>query len=88
MLETRVVEALALLLDHPNLEVLYAVAGTLVNLASEPLYREALAEAGACSGLVELLGRCTSALVSPQVEQPLQPGEGDPLALSLISFST
>jgi len=66
MLETRVVEALTLLLDHPNLEVLYAVAGSLVNLTTDPRYRDALVAANGCRGLLDVLERCVAALYAAE----------------------
>ncbi|KAG2484488.1 hypothetical protein HYH03_016720 [Edaphochlamys debaryana] len=53
----RIVEALVLLLDHPNSEVLYSVCGTLINFTMDPGRKAALGSLGGASRLVEVLGR-------------------------------
>ena len=51
MHECRVVEALLLLLDHSNSEVLYSVCGTLINLTVDSERKEVLVgECGAGGG--------------------------------------
>jgi len=48
-------EALCLLLGHSNRDVVFSVAGALVNLGADPEGARVLAEYGAFSGLVEAL---------------------------------
>eukprot|EP00198_Chlamydomonas_reinhardtii_P013474 XP_001702811.1 predicted protein [Chlamydomonas reinhardtii] len=57
MQATRVVEALVLLLDHSNAEVLYSVCGTLINFTMDGSRRDVLGGLGGVSRLVEVLGR-------------------------------
>ncbi|KXZ44037.1 hypothetical protein GPECTOR_75g761 [Gonium pectorale] len=57
MQATRIVDALVLLLDHSNSEVLYSVCGTLVNFTMDASRRAALCGLGGVGRLVELLGR-------------------------------
>jgi hypothetical protein len=42
--------------------VLYAVVGSLVNLTTDPLHRDALVAAGGCQGLLDVLERCVAAI--------------------------
>ncbi|GIL94202.1 hypothetical protein Vretimale_474 [Volvox reticuliferus] len=57
MQAARVVEALVLLLDHSNAEVLYSVCGTLVNFTMDASRKHVLGALGGTSRLVEVLGR-------------------------------
>ncbi|KAG2431305.1 hypothetical protein HYH02_013436 [Chlamydomonas schloesseri] len=57
MQATRVVEALVLLLDHSNAEVLYSVCGTLINFTMDSSRKDVLGCLGGVSRLVEVLGR-------------------------------
>ncbi|GLC34652.1 hypothetical protein PLESTB_001238300 [Pleodorina starrii] len=57
MQAARVVEALVLLLDHSNSEVLYSVCGTLINFTMDASRKAVLGSLGGCSRLVEVLGR-------------------------------
>jgi len=57
MANARVVEALCLLLDHSNRDVLYSVCGVLMNFTSDQAHLCLLAEADGVSMLIDLLGR-------------------------------
>ena len=55
--EARVLEALLLLLDHSNLELLHSVCGTLVNMTADRTGRAATVELGGAWRLVEVMER-------------------------------
>ncbi|PNH12894.1 Armadillo repeat-containing protein 2 [Tetrabaena socialis] len=57
MQSSRVVEALVLLLDHGNSEVLYSVCGTLINFTMDASRKAVLGALGGGARLVEVLGR-------------------------------
>ncbi|EFJ52458.1 hypothetical protein VOLCADRAFT_120276 [Volvox carteri f. nagariensis] len=57
MQAARVVEALVLLLDHSNAEVLYSVCGTLINFTMDASRKHVLGALGGTSRLVEVLSR-------------------------------
>ncbi len=52
---SRIHEFLCLLLDHGNRDVLFSVAGCLINLSSDATLRALLLKEGAAQGLAELL---------------------------------
>jgi len=58
MREARAHEALCLLLDHRDWEVVHAAAGALINAAAEPECAAELAAAGALGALLALMERC------------------------------
>lgn len=53
----RVIEALVLLLDHGNSEVVYSVCGTLINFTMDAGRKGVLAGLGGGARLVEVLSR-------------------------------
>jgi hypothetical protein len=57
MAAARVGEALCLLLDHPNRDVLYSVCGVLMNLSADERHWQLIAEAEGVTKLIGLLER-------------------------------
>lgn len=57
MLQARVLDALVLLLDHGNAEVLYSVCGTLINFLMDPCMVQELVSRGGVRSLIDVLGR-------------------------------
>ena len=74
--EARVLEALLLLLDHSNLELLYSVCGTLVNITADRAGRAAIVELGGAWRLAEVMERAAMSATSE-----LQGSEADILGV-------
>jgi hypothetical protein len=62
MLTTRADEAMVVLLDHSELQVVFAVCGVLVNLSSDPRHRTSLMQLDALGKLLDVLDRGSSEL--------------------------
>jgi len=61
MEQARVLEAMLLLLDHSNNELLYSICGTLINFTADSERKEALVQLGGVTRLVEVMERAVTA---------------------------
>lgn len=66
--KARVLEAMLLLLDHSNQELLYSVCGTLINFTVESDRKQALVDLGGVSSLIEVIERTVTSAELTELE--------------------